>query len=98
MHTLEGHSAWLRGAAVSPDGRRAVSASFDHTLRYGIGDAGSRFRHQRALRSELSANGLPLVNFRCSPGCLPRQPKLVARLLCVHPNYLYRLMRNLGMR
>src|ERR1039458_4412368 len=29
----EGHSSAVRGVAVTPDGRRAVSASWDHTLK-----------------------------------------------------------------
>ena len=28
LRTLEGHSDWVNGVAVSPDGRRAVSASY----------------------------------------------------------------------
>ena len=33
IRTLEGHSGSVLGVAVSPDGRRAVSASSDHTLK-----------------------------------------------------------------
>jgi WD40 repeat protein len=33
LHTLEGHTNWVRAVAVTPDGRRAVSASDDRTLR-----------------------------------------------------------------
>jgi WD40 repeat protein len=33
LRTLEGHSADVRGVAVTPDGKRAVSASGDHTLK-----------------------------------------------------------------
>jgi WD40 repeat protein len=33
IRTLEGHSSWVNGVAVSPDGRWAVSASSDHTLK-----------------------------------------------------------------
>ena len=33
IRTLEGHSDWVRGVAVSGDGRRAVSASEDKTLK-----------------------------------------------------------------
>jgi WD40 repeat protein len=28
-HTLEGHAAWVHACAVTPDGRRVVSASED---------------------------------------------------------------------
>jgi WD40 repeat protein len=30
---LEGHTSWVNGINVSPNGRRAVSASWDKTLR-----------------------------------------------------------------
>jgi len=33
LRTLEGHSRPVRGVAVTPDGKRAVSASFDNTLK-----------------------------------------------------------------
>ncbi len=33
LRALAGHSAWVHGVAVSPDGRRAVSASGDTTLK-----------------------------------------------------------------
>ena len=33
LRTLEGHSDTVNGVAVTPDGRRAVSASHDHTLK-----------------------------------------------------------------
>jgi WD40 repeat protein len=33
LRTLKGHSADVRGVAVTPDGKRAVSASADYTLK-----------------------------------------------------------------
>ena len=33
VHTLEGHTDLVNAVAVTPDGRRAISASADHTLR-----------------------------------------------------------------
>jgi len=33
LHRLQGHTNGVTGVAVTPDGRRAVSASRDHTLR-----------------------------------------------------------------
>ena len=33
LRTLEGHSADVTGVAVTPDGKRAVSGSLDHTLK-----------------------------------------------------------------
>jgi len=37
LRTLEGHSDWVYGAAVTEDGKRAVSASWDRTLSVGPG-------------------------------------------------------------
>ena len=33
LHTLSGHAGWVSAVAVTPDGRRAVSASADYTLK-----------------------------------------------------------------
>ena len=33
VHTLEGHTNWVSGVAVTPDGARAVSAADDNTLK-----------------------------------------------------------------
>jgi WD40 repeat protein len=33
VRTLEGHGAWVTSCAVTPDGRRVLSASWDHTLK-----------------------------------------------------------------
>jgi WD40 repeat protein len=33
LHTLAGHTDWVSAVAVTPDGRRAVSASKDPTLK-----------------------------------------------------------------
>src|SRR5262245_10593233 len=33
LRTLTGHSGWVTGVAVTPDGQRAVSASDDNTLK-----------------------------------------------------------------
>ena len=35
LHMLEGHSGYVKGVAVTGDGRRAVSASWDNTLKKG---------------------------------------------------------------
>jgi WD40 repeat protein len=37
---LRGHSAWVRACAVTPDGKRVISASFDRTLRVWDLDSG----------------------------------------------------------
>ena len=44
IRTLEGHSEWIRGVAVSRDGRRAVSASDDKTLRVWDLETGRELR------------------------------------------------------
>jgi len=33
LATFEGHTAWVRACAVTPDGRRVVSTSDDRTLK-----------------------------------------------------------------
>jgi WD40 repeat protein len=33
LRTLEGHTNWVNGVAVTSDGKQAVSASGDHTLK-----------------------------------------------------------------
>ena len=33
LHTLQGHTHWVRAVAVLADGRRALSGSYDNTLR-----------------------------------------------------------------
>lgn len=33
VHTLEGHSFWVTGVAITPDGKRAVSVSYDYTVK-----------------------------------------------------------------
>jgi len=33
IRTFEGHTDWVSAVAVTPDGRRAVSGSWDQTLR-----------------------------------------------------------------
>jgi WD40 repeat protein len=35
VRVLEGHTYWVTGIAITPDGRRAVSASRDKTRGYG---------------------------------------------------------------
>jgi WD40 repeat protein len=44
LRTLEGHSWSVRGVAVTPDGKRAVSASADHTLKVWDLDTGRALR------------------------------------------------------
>ena len=44
LRTLEGHSASVDGVAVTPDGRRAVSASWDNTLKVWDLESGRELR------------------------------------------------------
>ena len=44
LRTLQGHSGWVRAVAVTPDGRRAISASDDQTLRVWDLDTGKTVR------------------------------------------------------
>jgi WD40 repeat protein len=44
LRTLAGHSGWVNGVAISPDGRRAVSASWDHTLKLWNLETGGELR------------------------------------------------------
>ena len=44
LRTLEGHTDWVRAVAVTPDGRRAVSASGDQTLRLWDLESGQTIR------------------------------------------------------
>jgi WD40 repeat protein len=44
VRTLEGHTIWVRGVAVTPDGRYAVSASADHTLKVWDLSTGNEIR------------------------------------------------------
>ena len=48
LRTLEGHSACVYGVAVSPDGRRAVSASCDNTLKVWDLETGRRCARWKA--------------------------------------------------
>ena len=59
LRTLEGHSEGVSGVAVTPDGRRAVSASWDGTLNVWDLDTG---RELRTLEGHLgSVNGVAVT-------------------------------------
>jgi WD40 repeat protein len=45
IRILEGHSSYVTGVAITADGRRAVSASVDHTLRVWDLESGNRTRN-----------------------------------------------------
>lgn len=62
VRTLEGHTASVLGVALSRDGRRAVSASDDHTLKVWEVESGRKLRtlegHMAAVRGvALSGDG-----------------------------------------
>ena len=44
LRTLEGHTGWVRGVAILPDGRRAISAAYDKTLRVWDLETGETLR------------------------------------------------------
>ena len=44
VRILEGHSSFVHGVAVTPDGKRAVSASWDHTLKVWDLETGREMR------------------------------------------------------
>jgi len=60
VRTLEGHSAGVRGVAVTPDGKRAVSASGDKTLKVWDLESG------RALRT-LEGHSAPVHGVAVTP-------------------------------
>ena len=50
LATLKGHSDWVTACAVLPDGRRALSASADRTLKLWDLETGRSWPHSRATR------------------------------------------------
>jgi GxxExxY protein len=44
LRTLSGHSAWVRSAAFSPNGRRIVSGSWDKTVKVWNAETGALIR------------------------------------------------------
>jgi WD40 repeat protein len=67
LRTLEGHSFLVHGVAVSADGRRAVSASQDHTLKVWDVESGRELRtlqgHSREVNDvAVSADGRRAVS------------------------------------
>ena len=52
VRTLAGHSNWVEGVAISADGRRAVSASWDRTLKVWDLESG---RELRTLKGQSAA-------------------------------------------
>jgi len=49
LRTLEGHSSFVSGVVVTPDGKRAVSASYDHTLKVWTWAPAACYAHWRPL-------------------------------------------------
>jgi len=47
LQTLEGHTDWINGVAVTPDGKKAISASDDKTLKVWDIDSGEELRTWR---------------------------------------------------
>ncbi|WP_228369600.1 NB-ARC domain-containing protein [Methanothrix harundinacea] len=55
LRTLKGHSSWVNAVAVSPDGRRAVSASYDNTLKVWDLERGEEIRTLKGHSNWVSA-------------------------------------------
>jgi WD40 repeat protein len=63
LKTLEGHTAWVYAVAVTPDGRRAVSASKDKTLRvWDLETGGSRVIEGSVCAVAVTPNGRRAVS------------------------------------
>jgi WD40 repeat protein len=52
MRALEGHTSSVNAVAVTPDGRRAVSASADGTLRLWDLASAKRSARSKAIRAK----------------------------------------------
>ena len=55
LRTLEGHTGWVNAVAITPDGRRAVSASRDQTLRLWDLESGQTLRTLEGHTESVSA-------------------------------------------
>jgi WD40 repeat protein len=55
LHTLRGHTDWVEAVAVTPDGRRAVSAADDGTLRVWDLDRGEELITLRGHTDDVNA-------------------------------------------
>ena len=68
LRTLEGHSGWVLSVSVTPDGRRAVSASWDKTLRVWDLESGACLRtlegHSGAVEERERDAGWPAGGLR----------------------------------
>ena len=87
LHTFEGHTGWVNAVAITPDGRRAVSASSDRTLRLWDLESGQTLRtlggHTELVSAvALTPDGLRAVSGRMTKRCgsgIWRGAKLCAR-------------------
>ncbi|KAK5344630.1 hypothetical protein LTR61_011603, partial [Exophiala xenobiotica] len=55
LQTLEGHSAWVRSVAFSPDSTRLASASEDHTVKIWDGSSGACLQTLEGHSFEISS-------------------------------------------
>ncbi|MDR1231167.1 MAG: zinc-ribbon domain-containing protein [Spirochaetaceae bacterium] len=65
LHTLRGHAARVYSVAYSPDGRRIVSGSGDHTIRIWDAESGLHTlmgHHQRVYSVAYSSDGRRIVS------------------------------------
>ncbi|CAD6492343.1 MAG: WD domain, G-beta repeat [Candidatus Argoarchaeum ethanivorans] len=65
IRTLKGHTDWVNAVAVTPDGRYAISGSWDRTLKVwdiGSGEVIASFNEDGPLHScVISPNGRTIV-------------------------------------
>jgi WD40 repeat protein len=59
LRTLEGHLNYVSGVAITPDGRRAVPASHDNTLRVWEFNDRSRMNFEKYSAKVVDENIIP---------------------------------------
>jgi WD40 repeat protein len=62
LRTLEGHTAMVKAAAVTPDARRAVSASTDGTLKVWELESGRALRALQGHAASVNSECCTLAN------------------------------------
>ena len=55
VRTLEGHTGWVNSVAVTPDGKRAISASSDRTLRVWDLESGQSLAHAQGHKDRVNS-------------------------------------------
>ncbi|HYW44234.1 MAG TPA: NB-ARC domain-containing protein [Bryobacteraceae bacterium] len=76
LQTLKGHAGRVRAVAVTPDGRRAVSGSFDHTLKLWDLERGEAIRTLEGHADSVNAVAMTLDGKRAVSGSNDQTLKL----------------------